>query len=154
MIIFDQKAEQVIHKILKVKKLKKKIVLCHGAFDLIHPGHLDHFEKAKKLGDILVVTITSDRFIKKGIHNPFFKEDIRLKNLQQIKIVDYCFIVNEPSATSVINVLKPNFYCKGIEYKSKKNDKKLFEEINALKKIKGKIHFIGSNIKSSSKLIS
>ena len=65
MIIFDQKAEQVIHKILKVKKLKKKIVLCHGAFDLIHPGHLDHFGKAKKLGDILVVTITSDRFIKK-----------------------------------------------------------------------------------------
>ena len=50
--------------------------------------------------------------------------------------MDYCFIVNEPSATSVINVLKPNFYCKGIEYKSKKNDKKLFEEINALKKLK------------------
>ena len=73
MIIFDQKAEQVIHKILKVKKLKK-IVLCHGAFDLIHPGHLDHFEKAKKLGDILVVTITSDRFIKKGIHNPCIKK--------------------------------------------------------------------------------
>ena len=49
----------------KAKKLKKKLVLCHGNFDLIHFGHLNHFKKAKKLGDYLVVSITSDKFIKK-----------------------------------------------------------------------------------------
>ena len=46
------------------RKKGKKIVLCHGAFDLVHPGHLDHLEKAKSLGDILIVTITGDNFIK------------------------------------------------------------------------------------------
>ena len=47
------------------RKKGKKIVLCHGAFDLVHPGHLDHLKKAKSLGDILIVTITADNFMKK-----------------------------------------------------------------------------------------
>ena len=73
-----------IQKILRLKKQKKKIVLCHGAFDLIHPGHLDHFEQSKKFGEILIVTITADRFIKKGIHNPYFDQLTRLNNLKQL----------------------------------------------------------------------
>jgi len=153
MKIFNQDSLDVIKKILKVRN-KKKIVLCHGAFDLIHPGHLDHFEKAKKFGDLLIVTITSDNFIKKGIHNPFFDEQTRLKNLRQIKIVDYSFIVNEPTAVSVIKTLKPNIYCKGTEYKNIKYDKNLKKELVALKSNKGKAVYLGNNIRSSSMLIS
>ena len=153
MKIFNQDSLDIIKKILKVRN-KKKIVLCHGAFDLIHPGHLDHFEKAKKFGDLLIVTITSDNFIKKGIHNPFFNEQTRLKNLRQIKIVDYSFIVNEPTGVSVIETLKPNIYCKGTEYKNFKYDENLKKELITLKKNKGKAVYLGNNIKSSSKLIS
>lgn len=153
MEIFNQNAKKIIKKILELKK-KKKIVLCHGVFDLIHPGHLDHFIEAKKLGDILVVTITTDKFIKKSIHNPFFNEIIRLNSLKQIKIIDFCFLVNEPTCVSVIQEIKPDYYCKGVEYKILKDDKKLKNEIKFLKKFNGKIRFVGGNVKSSSKIIS
>ena len=53
-------------KLLKEQKNKnKKIVLCHGVFDLVHLGHINHFKKAKELGDILIVSVTKDNFIKK-----------------------------------------------------------------------------------------
>ena len=96
----------------RLKKKEKKIVLCHGAFDLVHPGHLNHFEEAKKFGDILVVTITADNFIKKSIHNPYFTQDIRYNFLKNIKIIDYVFIVNDSSAIPVLEKIKPHYYCK------------------------------------------
>ena len=57
----------------------KKIVLCHGVFDLLHFGHLNHFEKAKSHGDILVVSITPDKFVNKGPSRPTFEESVRLE---------------------------------------------------------------------------
>ena len=54
-----------LQKILKNDKKKSlKIVLCHGVFDLVHYGHILHFKTAKELGDILIVSITKDKFIK------------------------------------------------------------------------------------------
>ncbi len=50
---------------LRARHRDKKIVQCHGAFDLVHMGHLIHFEEAKSFGDLLVVTITGDRYITK-----------------------------------------------------------------------------------------
>ena len=49
----------------KLKKKKKKIILCHGVFDLLHIGHIKHFQKAKSNGDILIVTLTDSKFVKK-----------------------------------------------------------------------------------------
>ena len=46
-------------KIENLKKKGKKIVLCHGSFDLVHPGHIEHLSEAKMLGDILIVSITA-----------------------------------------------------------------------------------------------
>lgn len=135
-------------------RLKKKIVLCHGAFDLIHPGHLKHFEESKKFGDILVVTITSDKYIEKGLQNPFYDQNTRLNYIKQFKIVDAAFIVNEPSAVSAIEVIKPNYYCKGTEYQNKVRDKNLNKEILAVQKHGGKIRYLGNNVKSSSDIIS
>lgn len=50
----------------------KKVILCHGVFDLVHPGHIIHFEEAKKLGDILVVSVTSAPYVRKGPGRPYF----------------------------------------------------------------------------------
>jgi cytidyltransferase-like protein len=55
----------------------KKIVHCHGVFDLLHIGHIKHLEAARKLGDALVVTLTPDRFVNKGPHRPAFPERLR-----------------------------------------------------------------------------
>ena len=56
----------------KFNNLRKnnKIVLCHGVFDLVHTGHLNHFKSAKKYGDILVVSVTPAKFVQKGLNRP------------------------------------------------------------------------------------
>lgn len=146
--------EQNTKKIQTEKSKGKKIVLCHGVFDLFHPGHLDHLIKAKSYGDILIVTITSDKFIKKGIHNPYYNEQIRLSFLKAIKIIDYSFIVDDDTASKAINLIKPDFYCKGTEYNKQLTDKKLILEKKKIKAVGGKILFIGKNTHSSSDLIS
>ena len=100
---------------LKIKnlKIKKKVVLCHGAFDLFHPGHLEHLEAAKKLGDILVVSITKDEFIKKSVNSPFYNENIRAKFLSNISLIDFVCLSESGSAIKTLGILKPNIYCKG-----------------------------------------
>ena len=61
-----------------LRKRNKKVVLCHGVFDLLHYGHISHFEQAKKFGDILVVSVTPDNYVNKGPSRPAFNENIRM----------------------------------------------------------------------------
>ena len=69
-------------------RLKKKIVLCHGVFDLVHLGHIKHFKSAKKFGDFLIVSITTNKFINKGPGRPIFDQNQRLEYLKELKIID------------------------------------------------------------------
>ncbi len=84
---------------LRARYRDKRIVLCHGAFDLVHVGHLIHFEEARSLGDLLVVTVTADEFITKK-RSVSFNEQHRLRQLAALEIVDYVALVNEPSAVA------------------------------------------------------
>ena len=68
--------------IQKLKKKGKKIVQCHGVFDLLHPGHIRHFEAAKKQGDALIVTLTKDKYVNKGPGRPVFNQRLRLNQLR------------------------------------------------------------------------
>lgn len=139
----------------KIKSEKKKIVLCHGVFDLIHIGHLKHFISAKKFGEILVVSLTPDKFVGKGPGRPVFSEKLRSEFLQNIECIDYVTINDKPTAVNIINELKPNFYCKGPDYKKNKNDitGEIKNEIKALSKYGGKIKYTDDITSSSSKLI-
>ena len=83
------------------KKQGKKIILCHGNFDLLHFGHINHFKSAKKLGDYLVVSITSDKFIKKGLDRPFFKQRQRLEFLSHLSMVDFVYLDGDHSYEGV-----------------------------------------------------
>ena len=56
---------------IRKKYKNQKIVLCHGVFDILHHGHINHFTKSKSCGDILVVSLTEDKFIKKGSNRPY-----------------------------------------------------------------------------------
>lgn len=138
------------------KKLKnKKIILAHGTFDFFHHGHLEHLKKSKSMADILVVSITSDRHIKKGINRPLYNEKKRATLLSHLDFVDYVVIVDNPTGIKIINKIKPNFYSKGIEYKNHNDDytKAISLEVKALKKNKGKIVYTNENVMSSSNLI-
>ena len=148
-----------INKLSKILKKKKqsgsKIVLCHGVFDLVHYGHIAHFKSSKKYGDILVVTITTDKFINKGPNRPYFNQDLRKKFLSNIDFIDYVSEVNSPSAIEAIKQIKPDFYAKGKEYQDLNKDitKKIKAEINEVKKNKGKIIYTDDVTFSSSKIL-
>ena len=104
------------------KKKGKKIILCHGVFDLLHIGHIKHLSKAKDLGDILVVSITPDKYVNKGPYQPFFSTQHRLKALSYIQSIDYVIESNTSDAMEMIRTIKPDYYCKGNDYKKHSKD--------------------------------
>ena len=140
---------------LKEKKNGKKIVLCHGVFDLLHIGHIKHFEKAKSLGDILIVSITADNFVNKGPGRPAFNEEDRSEGISTLSMVDYVLINSSLTSTRLIKQIKPNIYCKGADYKNKSKDitGEIKNEIKAVNSVGGKIIFTGGRTFSSSNLI-
>src|SRR5947208_4306770 len=91
----------------------KKIVHCHGVFDLLHIGHIKHLEAARKRGDLLVVTLTPDRYVNKGPHRPAFPEQLRAEALASLACVDYVAINQWPTAVETIELLKPSLFVKG-----------------------------------------
>ena len=142
--------------IAEIKSKKLKIALCHGVFDIIHYGHLKHFEAAKKHSDILIVTITADKFVKKGEGRPIFNENIRLEMLSNINLVDFVSVVEDESANPAILKLKPDFYVKGNEYKDNSSDhtNKILKEVKMVKKFGGEILYTSEPTYSSSNLVS
>lgn len=114
--------EQLADLVAASKAAGKRVVHCHGVFDLLHVGHLRHFEAAKKLGDVLVVTITPDRFVNKGPHRPAFTEALRAEALAALSCVDYVAINRWPTATELIRMLRPSCYVKGSDYKDAADD--------------------------------
>ena len=91
----------------------KKIGLCTGSFDLLHPGHVAHLSSAKKQCDILVVSIATDAF-NDGTHNtsgrPLFSQEVRAFAVSQLKTVDFVTICED--SKEVIKIIKPHVYFK------------------------------------------
>ena len=139
----------------KEKEKNKKIILCHGVFDLLHVGHIKHLEKAKQLGDKLVVSITSDKFVNKGPGKPVFNEILRSEAIQSLECVDYVLVNDSPTAINPIKNIKPNIYCKGKDYKISKDDitGEIINETKVLIKFKCKIIFTEEVTFSSSRLL-
>ena len=148
--------DEVGLKELRLVLKKKKIVLCHGVFDLLHIGHLNYFHASKKIGDVLVVSVTSDKYVNKGPGRPAFKVRDRVKFLKEINCIDFIYVSDFPTSEKIIRNLKPNFYCKGPDYLKLQNNKKdlnLQKELKALNSIKGKFKIINEEVYSSSEFI-
>lgn len=138
---------------LRERLRDRTIVLCHGAFDLVHMGHVLHFEEAASLGDVLVVTLTADKYITKK-RSVSFSEEYRARQVAALEIVDYVAIVNEPSAVPAIDALRPDVYVKGSEYSNLILDKtaNIFREKGLIESYGGRIHFTTGETFSSTKL--
>lgn len=118
--IYAHKVLQVnaLAKIIEQYKTTKKVILCHGVFDVVHPGHLRHLAYAKSKADILIVSVTSDTHIKKGTYRPHVPENIRALNLAALEMVDYVVIDYNETPIENLKILKPDFFAKGFEYSS------------------------------------
>src|SRR3989338_6356126 len=141
-----------------VKNYRKKgkvVVHCHGVFDLMHPGHIMHFESAKKQGDILIVTITKDTHVNKGPGRPVFTEDVRARTIASLSIVDHVAINIYNSGTDVILKIRPDIYVKGDEYKDESKDitGEITRERKAIESVGGRMYFTSEPTFSSSELL-
>jgi len=150
-----RKIDELARIIQNLKNKGKKVVQCHGVFDLVHLGHIRHFNFAKKEGDVLIVSITKDRHVKRGPGRPIFNEQLRAETLASLAITDYVCIIDSPTATDCIKALRPDVYVKGSDYKKKKEDitGKIYEEEKAIKSVGGRLAFTDDITFSSSEII-
>lgn len=150
-----------LSKILNLNQLKykikniKKISLVHGVFDVLHIGHKRHFDVAKSYSDFLVVSITSDEYVRKGPNRPVFNHFHRAEMLASFESIDAVIINYDVTSIELINNIKPSFYFKGNDYKNLDGDitNNIKAEISAVKKIGGDIIFTNDIQFSSSKVI-
>ena len=110
------KTKDDLHRIVEdLKKKGKKIVFTNGCFDLLHLGHIRYLEKAKSLGDILVVGVNSDRSVRnlKGPERPILSEEERSEILSGLGCVDYITVFDEQTPLELISSLQPHTLVKG-----------------------------------------
>jgi len=137
------------------RELGRKVVLCHGTFDLLHIGHIRHLERARQEGDVLLVTITADKFVNKGPGRPVFSSELRAEHIAALSAVDFVAINNEGTSVNVIRQLKPDVYVKGGDYKINEEDVSgnIYLEIEAVQSGGGKVVYTEDITFSSSKLL-
>ncbi len=133
---------------------KRRVIMCHGTFDLVHPGHIRHLMYARSKAEVLVVSLTSDAHVSKANFRPFVPQDLRAMNLAVIEVVDYVIIDHNPTPIESIKRLQPDFFAKGYEYSKDGIQPKTREELAALEAYGGEIIFTpGDIVYSSSALI-
>jgi rfaE bifunctional protein kinase chain/domain len=132
-----------------------KVILCHGVFDVVHPGHLRHLIYAKSKANILVASITADAHISKGQFRPHVPQDLRALNLAAFEIVDYVIIDTEATPLKNLARVQPDFFAKGYEYTASGGmPPKTHEEAEVLHGYGGEMIFTpGDIVYSSSRLI-
>lgn len=137
--------------LVELRSQGKNIGLCHGCFDLVHPGHLDHFEYASRFCDTLLVSITADRFIFKGPGRPLFNEELRAKSLAAVRFIEGVVVSRYPTAIQVLEFIRPNLYFKGIDYADESKDRTgmITKEREAVESQGGKL-FVTPTFKMSS----
>lgn len=137
------------------KRLGKTVGLCHGGFDLLHPGHITHFDSAKKGCDILIVSVTSDQFVggRKGAGRPVLTETLRAFAIANLQMVDYVVISDFQKGVEVIALLKPSFYVKGPDYIGKQTPG-IISEREAIAAVGGEIIYTDDPKLSTSDIIS
>jgi len=132
----------------------KKVIMCHGTFDVVHPGHIRHLMYAASKADVLIASVTGDEHIKKANFRPFVPEQLRALNLTALDMVDYVIIDRNATPLDNLARIQPDYFAKGYEYVSAGMPPKTREEKDVLDAYGGEFIFTpGDIVYSSSKLI-
>ena len=128
--------------------MSQQVVLCHGCFDVLHTGHIYHLEKARALGDRLVVSITHEDFAKRKLR---FPAEVRRHALESLRCVDEVIVVEGRTAEEAILRVKPAFYVKGREYAELELDPSgdIYLEKAAVESVGGQLVFTDDEISFS-----
>jgi rfaE bifunctional protein kinase chain/domain/rfaE bifunctional protein nucleotidyltransferase chain/domain len=139
----------------EAKQKGRKVVLCHGVFDLLHIGHLRHLTAARAFGDFLVITVTPDRFVNKGPGRPAFTDALRAEALASLECVDLVAVNEWATSVEAIKLLQPNFYVKGSDYRDAASDVTggIVAEREAVESVGGELVFTEDITFSSSNLL-
>jgi len=133
---------------------KRRVIMCHGTFDVVHPGHVRHLIYAKTKADVLIASLTADVHIKKGNMRPYVPEELRAINLAALEMVDYVIIDREATPLKNLALIQPDYFAKGYEYTAGQVHPKTQEEISVLEAYGGEMIFTpGDIVYSSSALI-
>jgi rfaE bifunctional protein kinase chain/domain/rfaE bifunctional protein nucleotidyltransferase chain/domain len=132
----------------------RKVIMCHGTFDIVHPGHVRHLLYAKSKGDVLVASLTADRHIVKANFRPYVPQELRAFNLAALEVVDYVVIDEEATPIRNIGIIQPDYFAKGYEYTRDGLHPRTAEEKIAVEAYGGELIFTpGDIIYSSSNII-
>lgn len=131
----------------------KRVVMCHGTFDIVHPGHIRHLLYAREKGDVLVVSLTCDEHIMKANYRPHVPETLRAMNLAALEMVDY--VIVDRNATPIENIrrIQPDFFVKGYEYGAGPLPPRTQEEKDSVESYGGEIIFTPGDVVFSSSAI-
>lgn len=131
------------------------VVLCHGVYDLLHYGHIEHLREAKRQGDVLVVSVTAASFVNKGPGRPYFNDKQRMAFLASLEIVDYVILSEAATVHEVVKYARPDIYVKGQEYANARNDitGNIQSEQEIVESYGGRIYFTQGEVFSSTKLL-
>jgi len=127
----------------------RRLVHCHGCFDIVHPGHVRHLRHARSQGDILLVSITGDGEMTKGDGRPLIPQELRADNLAELDCVDWVHIDNHPTAADLLERVRPDLYIKGREYESS-DDPRFLAERETVERHGGRVVFSSGDVVFSS----
>jgi len=148
------KSPEELRAIIGARPREQRVIMCHGVFDVVHPGHVRHLIYAKSKADLLVVSLTADRHITKGTHRPHVPQDLRAVNLAAFEMVDFVVIDENDKPLENIRTIQPDYFAKGFEYTVSGMPAKTAEEAAIVQSYGGEIIFTpGDIVYSSSNLI-
>ena len=162
--MMDEASRRIVsHKVKTAKEIaelvgsrprKKKVIMCHGTFDIVHPGHVRHLLYAKSKCDVLIASLTADAHILKANFRPFVPQELRSLNLAALECVDYVVVDTDPTPLRNLGIIKPDYFAKGYEYSKDGVHPRTAEEKAAVESYGGEILFTpGDIIYSSSHII-
>ena len=138
----------------ELKQSGKKLVHCHGCFDLMHPGHIKYLQAAKRMGQVLVVTVTPDHYVDRGPGRPVFNQSIRAESIAALECVDYVAVNEWPTAVETLRLLRPHVYVKGQEFECLQDKTgKLQQEYEVVREIGAEMAFTHEIVFSSTELL-
>ncbi|MEW5769664.1 MAG: PfkB family carbohydrate kinase [Pseudomonadota bacterium] len=139
----------------QMREQGKRVVLCHGTFDLMHTGHIRYLQRSRNEGDVLFVTVTGDAYVNKGPGRPVFNQNLRAESLAALQCVDLVAINPDYTAINPIRMIRPDVYAKGSEYRSHGDDVtgNIVLEINAVEEYGGEVIYTDEITFSSSSLL-